>query len=184
MGIIATDNAGRLNPIPNCYIRAENFVFYMYSIPTLTDGKTAKYNDETGMGRTQPFKTFNDSGTRTIGWTVTLISYDAESIARNISYLRAFEAFVYPRRDFTNTVPYVPPVVLSIRCGDLLSSYGTEVNVVCTQYQITFPQDQVWNHEYKIGTYLPSKLDVTLTFEVVYDSRYLPGADRILVLGV
>lgn len=183
MGIIATDNIGRLNPIPNCYIRAEDVIIYMYVLPNITDSKTTRYNDESGMGRTQPFKTFNEGGTRTIGWTTTLISYDAESTARNIATLRAFEAFTYPRRDFSNTVPYVPPVVLSIRCGDLLASYGVELNVVCTQYQVQFPTDQVWNSEYPVGIYLPAKVDVQLSFDVVYDSRYLPGADRILVLG-
>lgn len=183
MGIIATNNTGKLNPIPDCYIRAQNYFIYMYSLPSINDTKSADYNRENGMGRTQPFLTFNAGGMRTISWTCTFVSYDQESTARNFGYLRILEASVYPRRDPSNIVPYVPPVVMSIRCGDLLANSGAELNAVLTSYNVDFPVDQVWNSEYNLARYLPAKLDVRLSFDIVYDSRFLPGADRILLLG-
>lgn len=183
MGVISTSSTGQLNPIPDCYIRAENYYINMYVLPSITDGKQANYNSENGMGRTQPFLTYDQSSLRTIGWTCTFISYDAESTARNFGYLRILEASVYPRRDPANVVPFVPPVVMSIRCGDLLANSGAELNVVLTSYSVQFPTDQVWNSDYNVARYLPAKFDVTLSFNVVYDSRYLPGADRILLLG-
>lgn len=183
MGIIATDNNGRLNPIPDCYIRLQDFYVVMYVLPSITDTKQANYNSENGMGRTQPFFTFDQGGARTISWTCTFISYDEESTARNFASLRLLEAGVYPRSDPSNIVPFIPPVIMSIRCGDLLANSGAELNVVLTSYSVTFPTDQVWNSEYNLARYLPSKFDVQLNFTVVYDSRYLPGADRILTLG-
>lgn len=183
MGIIATNSFGKLNPIPDCYIRAQNYYIDMFVLPAIQDGKQANYNSENGMGRTQPFFTFDQGSARTISWTCTFVSYDEESTARNFAYLRVLEAGVYPRRDPANIVPYVPPVVMSIRCGDLLANGGAELNVVLTSYSVSFPTDQVWNSEYNIARYLPSKFDVQLSFTVVYDSRFLPGADRILVLG-
>lgn len=183
MGIIATTNTGQLNAIPDCYIRAQGLYVYMYSLPSISDQKGANYNSEDGMGRTMPFKTFNAGTARTIRWKCTFVSYDADSISRNISYLRILEACVYPRRDPANVIPYVPPVILSIRCGDLLANDGVELNVVMLSYSTSFPTEQVWNTDYPFGKYLPMKLDVDLDFDVVYDSRYLPGAERILQLG-
>lgn len=183
MGIIGSDNFGKLNPIPDCYIRVQNYFVNMYSLPSITDSKQANYNSENGMGRTQPFFTFDQGSVRSINWTCTFISYDAESTARNFGYLRILEASVYPRRDPSNVVPYIPPVVMSIRCGDLLANSGAELNTVLTSYNVQFPTDQVWNSEYNLAKYLPAKFEVQLNFNVVYDSRFLPGADRILLLG-
>jgi hypothetical protein len=183
MGISATSITGQLNPIPDCFIRVQNQYIFMYSLPTISDGKDASYATEDGMGRTMPYKTFNSGGTRSISWKCQLISYDADSISRNIKTLRLLEACVYPRKDPSNIIPYIPPVVLSIRCGDLLASSGIEVNVVLTRYNTSFPTDQVWYTDYAFAKYFPTKLEVDLSFEVVYDARYLPGADRIFSLG-
>lgn len=183
MGIAATNSFGKLNPIPDCYIRAQNYYIVMYNLPSISDSKTANYSPENGMGRTQPFLSFNDGGMRTIQWSFSMISYDEESTARNFAYMRVLEASVYPRRDPANVVPYIPPVIMSIRCGDLLANYGVELNVVLTNYSFEFGNEQVWNSEYNVARYMPARVEVRLNFDVVYDTRYLPGADRILFLG-
>ena len=184
MGIIATNPNGQLNEIPDCYIRVQNEYIKMYSLPDISDTKDAGYAEENGMGRTMPFKTFNSGGTRKIGWDIKMISYDAESISRNLGYLRLLESCVYPREDPANIIPYIPPVVMSIRCGSLLANVTEELNVILLSYNTSFPSDQIWFSDYDTGLYMPAKLDVKLSFEVVYDSRYLPGAERIVQLGV
>jgi hypothetical protein len=185
MGLIATNATGKLNFIPLCYIRVEREIIYMYSLPELTDSKDASYDEQQGMGRTSPFKTFNSGGSRKISWKLTFISYDSESRGRNLKNLRLLESCVYPREDPNNIIPYIPPAILSVKCGDLLCRRDEELNVILTNYSVSFPMDKVWNSEDDgSGVFFPSKLDVTLSFEVVYDSRYLPGADRIITLGV
>jgi hypothetical protein len=54
--------------------------------------------------------------------------------------------------------------------------------VILTDYSVDFPTDQPWSY-YASTLYLPYKFTLSLTFEVVYDSRQLPGADRIIRLG-
>ena len=185
MGLIATDATGKLNFIPPCYIKVEKEIIYMYSIPDISDNKDAGYDEQNGMGRTSPFKTFNSSGSRKISWKLTFVSNDYESRERNLKNLRLLESCVYPRRDPANIIPYIPPAILRIACGDLLCKRGEELNVILTSYNVSFPVDKVWNSEDDgSAVFLPSKLDVSLSFEVVYDSRYLPGADRIITLGV
>ena len=185
MGLIATNATGKLNFIPLCYIRVEKEIIYMYSLPDITDSKDATYDEQQGMGRTSPFKTFNSSGSRKISWKLAFISYDSESRGRNLKNLRLLESCVYPRQDPNDIIPYIPPAILSIKCGDLLCNRDEELNVILTSYNVTFPVDKVWNSEDDgSGVFFPAKLDVTLSFEVVYDSRYLPGADRIIRLGV
>ena len=185
MGLIATDATGKLNFILPCYIRVEKETIYMYSLPDITDSKDAGYDEQNGMGRTSPFKTFNSAGSRKISWKLTFVSYDYASRERNLKNLRLLESCVYPRQDPANIIPYIPPAILSIRCGDLLCKNDEELNVILTSYSVTFPNDKVWYSEDDGSGFLfPAKLDVTLSFEVVYDSRYLPGADRIIKLGV
>jgi len=185
MGLIATNATGKLNFIPLCYIRVEKEIIYMYSLPDISDNKDASYDEQQGMGRTSPFKTFNSSGSRKIGWKLTFISYDSESRGRNLKNLRLLESCVYPRQDPNDIIPYIPPAILSVKCGDLLCNKDEELNVILTSYNVSFPMEKVWNSEDDgSGVYFPAKLDVTLSFEVVYDSRYLPGADRIITLGV
>ena len=183
MGIIATNSLGKLNPIPDCYIRAKDYYIVMYNLPNITDQKATPYTPENGMGRTQPFISFNEGGLRTIQWSFSMISYDEESVARNFGYMRILEASVYPRKDPANVVPYIPPVVMSVRCGDLLANGGAELNVVLTNYNFEFSSEQVWNSEYNVARYMPARVEVRLNFDVVYDTRFLPGVDRILSLG-
>jgi hypothetical protein len=177
----ATGPTGALNNIADCYIRSNTFQIFMNNLPDITDSKDAGYAEETGMGRSTPFKTFNSGGSRKIGWKCHFISYDQNSINQNILNLRNLESCVYPRADPNNIIPYIPPKILSIKCGSLIAD--TEVTVVLLSYSVSFPSDQVWNVNSANGKYLPYKLDVDLNFEIVYDSRYLPGADRIIQLG-
>lgn len=183
MGIISTLSTGELNRIPNCYIRGQQNYIYMYNLPEISDKKGAEYHTENGMGRSMPYRSFNTGSARTISWKCTFISYDSESIVRNMRYLRLLESFVYPRRDPANIIPYIPPVILSIKCGSLLADESVELNAIMLSYGVTFLTDQVWNTDYGTGTYLPLKLEVGLELEIIYDTRYLPGAERIVELG-
>lgn len=176
----ATNKLGKLSRIEDCYIRASDFIIHMNNLPDITDSKDASYAEESGMGRSTPFKTFNSGGSRKIGWKIKMISYDQESILENLDNLRKLESCVYPRPDPANAIPYIPPRILSLKCGSLIAN--TEVTAILMSYSVTFPSDQVWNTTEQ-GKYLPAKIDVDLNFEIVYDSRYLPGANRIIELG-
>ena len=57
----ATGPTGELNNIADCYIRSNTFQIFMNNLPDITDSKDAGYAEETGMGRSTPFKTFNSS---------------------------------------------------------------------------------------------------------------------------
>ena len=177
----ATDSIGKLNKLQDCYIRSDAFMIYMNNLPDISDNKDASYSEENGMGRSYPFKTFNAGGSRKISWKMRMISYNNESIRENINNLRLLESCVYPRPDPANVIPYIPPRILSIKCGSLIAD--TEVTVILTNYSVSFPSDQVWFTTSEVGKYLPAKIEVDLNFELVYDSRYLPGAGRIIQLG-
>lgn len=177
----ATEN-GILRPIPNCYIVIPEFgiKIFMTNLPEISDSKSATYPDEQGMGRSTPFKSYQSSENRTISWKATFYIQKraADGSPNNantiLAYLRALEACTYPR-EATSVSPYLPPPICKLRCGQLLAR-NEEISAVMKQYSVSFDTQVPWDEE----TYLPYKLTVDLSFDVVYDQFLLPGAEKIL----
>lgn len=148
----------------------------MYTLPDISDSKSANYNDEPVIGRSFPLKTYSHSDNRSISLQIHLFITKPDDAVTNLEYLRALESCVYPR-DFVQSVPYQPPPVCQIFCGQLLGK--DPLCVVLKQYSVKFPTDVAWDETY----YTPWKFDVDTTWDVVYSSNALPGQERILAWG-
>lgn len=174
----ATSDNGSLRPIENCYIicgDAQQKII-MNTLPDISDSKSASYADETGIGRSSPFKNYSYSENRSISWTIhfmILRSIDRETVA---CQLRLLQSCLYPSNTQT---PYAPPPLCRIRCGNLLA-YNQDLCCVLRSYTVKFPTDVVWDKE----TLFPSKFDMDLQFEVVYDTKALPYASDIVRSGL
>lgn len=170
----ATNKDGSLIPINDCYIRSDDIGLdlLMKILPEISDGKGAQYSDETAIGRSFPIKNYSYSENRTISWTVHLMVCKEGDIEEIISDLRKLEALVYPTQQES---PYAPPPLCQIKCGRLLGE--DELCCVLKSYSVKFPTDVAWDET----TYLPYKLDVELSLEVVYDSADLPYAEDIIL---
>lgn len=185
----ATRTGGPLVPIENCYIDipynysdgpvlAGNPVFRlkMKVLPEISDSKSANYSDEPLMGRSFPLKTYSHSDNRAISMTIHMIVSEPEDLTYNLRALRAIQSAVYPRHSFGDA-PYVPPPVCKIRCGRLLAE--SDLCVVLKQYTVKFPTEVAWDE----NSFVPFKFDIDTSWETVYKSSDLPGAERIFQFG-
>lgn len=167
-----------LDPIGNCYIYVPGFrKIVMDNLPDISDGKSAQYTPTTIIGRSTPLTTYSHSETRNISWGMHLFVKSAGDVTGNLEILRVLESCVYPRNN-NGPGPYSPPVICKIKCGNLLS-VGNSLCVVLRSYSVKFPTDVAWD----AGSCTPYKIDIDLSFEVVYSSMDLPGADRIVNSG-
>jgi len=164
--------------IADCYIDIVEFdkKIYMNVLPEISDGKGAQYSDESAIGRSMPFKSYQWSENRAITWTMHLITTKQSDVDTNINNMRALEACVYPLDEVEN-VPYSPPPILKIKCGKLLGD--DELCVVMKSYSVKFDTTVPWD----ASTLLPYKLDIDMQFEVVYNQSELPGAEKIFKYG-
>lgn len=166
-----------LDPIQNCYIEIPGYgQVVMDNLPDISDGKGATYPDTTVIGRSTPLKTYSHSDNRSISWSMHLFVKKQADISGNLAILRKLESCVYPRD--TGPGPYAPPLICKIKCGDLLS-VGSPLCAVLKSYSVKFPTDVAWDAQ----KLTPYKIDVDLTFEVVYSSNDLPGQERIVNSG-
>lgn len=176
----ATGGDGSLIPIQDCYISVPNAgIDITFNIlPDISDQKSAEYSDEPIIGRSTPIKTYSHSAARAISMTVHFVVCKNEDIQQNLRYLRQLESLVYPG-DGGSSTPYVPPLVAQVKCGKLLGE--DPLCCILKSYSVKFPTEVAWDSVQ--GTYLPFKLDIDLTWEVVYDSGFLPGQERIMSSG-
>lgn len=180
----ATLPSGVLVPLQNCYIDIPvlDSRITMNILPDISDSKSASYPDESAIGRSTPFKSFQNSDNRTVSWTAHFMvckEGDQETI---MDYLRLIEACTYPltQEDNTGGAPYAPPPICKLRCGELLSSMdGDDLCAVLKSYSVKFDTSVPWDEE----TYVPYKMDVDMQFEIVYDQSNLPGAEQIVGTG-
>lgn len=185
----ATRTGGPLVPITNCYIiipynRSDspitvgtpNFRLEMKVLPEISDSKTANYSDEPIIGRSFPLKTYSHSDNRAISMTIHMVVSEPKDLTYNIEALRAIQSAVYPRHGFGDS-PYVPPPICRIRCGRLLAE--SELCVVLKQYTVKFPTEVAWDED----SFVPFKFDIDTSWEAVYKSSDLPGAERIFTAG-
>ncbi len=143
-------------------------------LPEITDSKGSDYPDENIIGRSFPIKTYSHSGNRTIGMKVTFIVLTQSDILQNFINLRLLQSAAYP--DDGTSSPYCPPPICRIRVGQLLTSQNDGwLCVVLKQYNTTFDTSYVWDET----TYLPYKISIDLSWDVVFDNQNLPGQSMI-----
>ena len=188
----ATNNQGKLVPMKDCYLQSDlaangklygsnnSIQLFFDNIPDISDKKGAKYNDETGIGRTAPIKAYAYSENRAISVECHFFvqektdGFNSQSARAILRTLRWLEAHVYPRQA---SAPYAPPPIMQIKCMKNLSE--TPLCVVLLDYTVKFDSQVPWDEE----TGIPYKVDVSLSFEVVYESANLPYAEEIVVHG-
>jgi len=196
----ATNRASELKEISDCYIkipidgvkneygsvideRANLSPFKIhkikiFSLPEISDTKSASYSDETVIGRSSPIKTYSQSDNRSISIQLHYFIMHSSEVRRNLEDLRAIQSALYPREG-NGSSPFVPPPVCKIKCGRLLSE--NEICVILKSYSVKFPTEVVWT---EFGdSYLPIKYDIDTTWEVVYSNAELPGQNRIFKFG-
>jgi hypothetical protein len=177
-------------PIRDCYIdiptvstgwsvsgAPTTFRLEMKVLPDISDSKSANYSDEPLMGRSFPLKTYSHSDNRAIGMTVHMIVSEPSDIEYNLKALRAVQSAVYPRHSMGDA-PYIPPPICRIKCGRLLAE-SDALCVILKQYNVKFPTEVAWDE----ASFVPFKFDIELSWETVYKSSDLPGAERIFQLG-
>lgn len=179
----ATYPSGRLIPIPDCYIEIPDLLpnapIPMTILPDISDGKSATYSDESGIGRSVPFKSYTNSDNRSISWTIHWVLCNDGDQEQVLQWIRALEACVYPQ-DGDVDIPYYPPPICKLRCGKLLAS--SDVGPICAvlkSYSIKYDPSVPWDDK----NLLPFKLDMDLQFDVIYNQAELPGASQILQSG-
>lgn len=172
-------NKGALNIVPNCSISIPNAgVITMFSLPEISDSKSAVYNNEAIIGRSFPLYTYAYSGDRTISMQIHFFIVNKGDGTKNINSLRMIQSAVYPRVG-KGGAPFIPPVVCTLRCGELLGERQNPLCAVLQSYSVRFPTDVAWD----IDSFCPFKFDVDTNWLVVYTSSDLPYADRILKSG-
>jgi hypothetical protein len=179
----ATLPSGDLVPIEDCYIKIQRFGGFtnatkitMNILPDISDSKSASYPDENGIGRSMPFKNYHASENRSISWTAHFIICKPGDSDTLLDFLRRIEACTYPMTQFTGGAPYAPPPICKLKCGSLLGD--TEVCAVMKSYNTKFDTSVPWAENF-----VPYKLDVDMTFDVVYNQADLPGSEYIMFSG-
>lgn len=197
----ATNN-GNLNKIEDCYVFIPNgnpSKIEFNNLPDISDTKSAVYNDENIIGRSNPLHTYSHSANRTISVGFHFLIVQPEDAEMNLRKLRTIQSAIYPREG-GNQAPFVPPPVCKIKCGDLLATQ--EVCVVLQSYSVKFPTDVAWwtnggggtnggavrsfeiaSRTTTTGIYCPYKFDVDTSWLVVYSSQDLPFQNNIVQSG-
>ena len=175
----ATQGGGKLVPLDCTIFVPPNTDITLKALPDIDDTKQANYEADEGIGRTQPFMTYKNSGFRQINIGLHFFVTDQEEIQEIWGYIRALQSIVYPQPG-QNGAPYAPPPICSIHCGDIFKdTNGGDICAVCTSVGVKYDTTVAWDED----TYLPWKVDVTTAWQVVYANSELPGADQILQLG-
>lgn len=181
--MLATKTGGQFNDLQDCYIRIGDFKMYMYNMPDISDSHNATYNTQNGTGRSLPTYTFSYGGDRTISWTIHFYADSQKRLLWNLDMLRLLESLTYPRTE-TRSMPFVPPQIVKLKCGEVLGSY--EICAIVESYSVKFPVDVPWSLPGYLNqgkSYIPYKFDVDLSMKAVYDSGTLPGSERIITDG-
>lgn len=176
----ATNPLGSLVEIENCYINIPGAgKITMRILPEISDSKSASYNDEPLIGRSFPLKTFSHGENRVISMQLHYVVTSRADILNNLKELRWLESAVYTR-DSQSGLPFVPPPVCTVKCGEILAK--EDLCVVLKSYDVKFPTNVSWDKD-AFNTLCPYQFDVNTQWEVVYMSSQLPGQNRIAQSG-
>lgn len=184
----ATDRTGKLVPMSDCYIESDleganlysrdSFRLVMDNLPDISDGKSASYSAETGIGRTAPYKTYANSEERAISMDIHMFVQSesgGQSAKAILNTIRWLEAHVYPMEEESTT--YAPPPIMKVKCFSLLAE--DELCCVLKSYSVKFDPSVPWDEK----TGIPYKVDISLSLEVAYPSADLPYAEDIVDNG-
>lgn len=169
---------GKLKPIAKCKIvipGAETIL--LNNLPDISDSKSAVYNGEGIIGRASPLHTYSHSAERTLNIQLHFFIVEPDDAKKNLRYLRSIQSAVYPRDGSGESLPYKPPPICRISCGEILGT--EELNVILQSYSVKFPTEVAWD----LVTYCPYRFDVDTNWTVVYTSMDLPFQDRIVKSG-
>lgn len=173
---LATDPMGLLQPIKDIFITipgAPGSPFHPRILPEITDSKSATYADEPVQGRSFPIKTYAHSENRVITMKWHFVILDAQfTLNEALQAMRAFKSAVYPTDSASS--PYAPPPICSIQFGNVLSK--NPLCVILRHYTISYPTDVALD----VGTLLPYRFDVDLSWEEVRTSTNLPNQSMII----
>lgn len=167
-----------LMPIPDCEIRISGQTVKMYALPDISDNKSASYADETGIGRSMPFKSYQWSDNRTINWTAHYVATSKNDIEKFLVDVRRLTSACYPQAG--TTTPYRPPPLCTLKCLGLMKNTRSVSTIVAVmksyslKYDTSVPWDEV--------TGMPYKFDIDMVFEVVLNQTNLP-TDRLIANG-
>ncbi len=168
----ATAADGSLQELTKCRITTPFGTIRLKVLPAITDSKGANYQNESVIGRSAPVTNYSFSEPRIIQSELTFIVTKCEDILENLTSLRLIESLVYPG-PASGGAPYTPPPVSKFVCGKLLGDLG--VCVVLKNYSVRFQDDVPWD----AATYLPYKMTVSCSWEVVYACGDLPTNSQI-----
>lgn len=171
-----TGNGYPLKPIPDCYIdTGENGKIEFYSLPNITDGKSASYPEVQIMGRSAPLVTYSSSSSRTISLTFHLYVTRKSDIQKNNEIIKKIIALVHPEYDNT----YLPPRIAKIKCGKFLGGQQTDgVPVLLQNYSIQYDTETQWFEDG--GIYMPLQQQITTSWLVVYTWSNVPGHKDVI----
>lgn len=181
---------GKLQDVKGCVLAIPanqgTHTIVMKSLPDLSDAKQTIYNNEGIIGRSMPLYTFSHSGDRNISmqihFFVTQESCSGLTCGQcpdcNLANLRWIQSAAYPREGGSD-VPYLPPPICRIKCGDLLAKGNRALCVVLQSYSVRFPTEVGWDAK----TGCPYRFDVDTSWLVVYSTDDLPYQSRIYTSG-
>lgn len=173
----ATNN-GILARIEDCYLdipfNGGSTKVRINNLPDISDTKSANYNPENIIGRSSPLYNYSNSGDRTISMQIHFFVLKEDDIDTNLFYLSLIQSAVYPRKG-TIGVPFKPPPVCKLKCGNLLSN--KPLCVILQSYSVKFPTEVAWG----ANKFTPYRFDVDTSWFVVDTSADLPFQDRIIL---
>ena len=189
----ASIGGGQLTIIQHCSLYIPNTMnnnpIYFQGMPSVSDGKSAKYDPTPVIGRATELLTYANSSMRTISvdlpFFVTKTSgtdYTINGVGTvqyNISALRAIASATYPRSSELGLgVTYLPPPICVFQFGSFLAT--SNLCVIIDKYSVkndpAVPSDPV--------TLCPYKFTVNVSMIKAYSSIDLPNQSTIWSTGV
>lgn len=160
---------------------------WFQALPTVTDGKGAKYDPTPVIGRATPLLTYANSDLRTLNVDFTFLVTKTNgndfsingvgTVNYNLAALRAIASSVYPREGGQG-VTYKPPPVCVFTYGSFFNK--GRLCVIVDKYSVkndpSVPSDP--------ETLCPYKFTVNVSMIKVYSSNDLPNQKTIWNTGV
>lgn len=171
----ATARGGKLLNIDDIYIQVKSTKIIAYILPDVSDSKGASYADENAIGRSTPFKNYSFSENRVIQWNHHWIVDTRDRIDQILREIRILQSLVYPSSE---TKPYAPPNLAKLKLGNILDD-KKELCCILKTYSLKYPTDVPWYNDSGKNVSIPYKVDMDLSFEVVYDNSAKSGGDKL-----
>lgn len=179
----STQPNGFLNTLNNkCYIEIPGHqTIHLRILPEISDRKSAKYSDESVIGRSTPLKSYSHSDNRTLSLKLQFLSLNKYELQENLYNYYAISSLTYPRSGEEIQGPYAPPSICKLRCGDMLRPVNfvggnPGLSVILDSYDLNIPKDIVRDDE----TLIPYYFTLSTTWNVVYPAGNLPNQEDVM----